>query len=321
MLGRVRIAITGGTGFVGGHLAAALSNAGHDLVLTARGVDRRPWAQEVRALPKLSVFRTGLDDPARLEEAFTGCDAVAHCAGINRELGAATYRAVHVEGTRAVVRAAERAGARRFVLVSFVRARPNTGSPYHDSKWEAEEIVRASSLDWTVLKPGMMYGRGDHMLDHLSKALLTFPVYVGMGGRRVRPLAIEDAVRVLEAALVDGRLSNATVPLLGPEELPFDDVARRVARVMGKRRPFVRAPIAFHYLLALVSEATMSVPLVARAQVRILREELVEATRAPDPLPDDLAPRIRLDDETIRRGLPDRLERFGRADLRRRRRS
>lgn len=316
----MRIAITGGTGFVGGHLAAALSRSGHDVVLTARGVDTRPWAQEVRALPNVSVFRTGLDDAARLAEAFAGCDAVAHCAGINREIGAATYQAVHVDGTRNAVTAADAAGANRFVIVSFVRARPETGSPYHDSKWEAEEIVRSSALDWTVLKPGMMYGRGDHMLDHLSKALLTFPVYVGIGKKRVRPLAIEDAVRVLEAALVGGRLSKETVALLGPEELTFDDVARRVARVLGKHRLFVRAPIAFHYLLALVSEATMSVPLVARAQVRILREELVEATRAPDPLPEDLAPRIRLDEDTIRRGLPDRLERFGRADLRRRRR-
>lgn len=316
----MRIAITGGTGFVGGHLAVALSRAGHDVVLTARGVDQRPWAREVRALPGVSQVRAGLDDPARLQDAFAGCEAVAHCAGINREIGPATYRAVHVDGTRAVVTAGERAGVRRLAIVSFVRARPGTGSPYHDSKWEAEEIVRSSSLEWTVLKPGMMYGRGDHMLDHLSKALMTFPVYVGIGDRRVRPLAIDDAVRVLVASLVEGRLPRQTVPLLGPTELSFDEVARRVARVMGKRRLFLRAPIAFHYLLARISELVMNVPLVARAQVRMLEEEFVEPTFAPDEIPDDLAPRIAFDDDAIRRGLPPRLERFGRADLLRTRR-
>lgn len=165
----------------------------------------------------------------------------------------------------------------------------------------------------------MMYGRGDHMLDHLSKALLTFPVYVGIGERRrVRPLAIEDAVGVFQAAVVDGRLSRKTVALLGPSEMSFDEVARRVARVLGKRRLFLSAPLAFHYLLARISEATMSVPLVARAQVRILQEGLVEPACAPDALPGDLAPRVELDEHSIRRGLPDRLERFGRADLLRR---
>jgi NADH dehydrogenase len=58
---------------------------------------------------------------------------------------------------------------------SFLRAQPDSGSPYHDSKWAAEEILRASSLDWTVLKLGVTYGAGDHLLTHLSRALLTFP--------------------------------------------------------------------------------------------------------------------------------------------------
>ena len=301
---------------MGGHLASALSRRGHDVVLTARGVDQRPWAAEVRSLPNVSLFKAGLDDTARLQEAFFGCDAVAHCAGINREIGQATYQAVHVEGTRNVVKAAELAGVPRLSVVSFVRARPETGSAYHDSKWAAEEIVRSSSLEWTVLKPGMMYGRGDHMLDHLSKALLTFPIYIGIGDRRVRPLAIEDLVRILEAALVEGALPRKTVPILGPTELPFDDVARRVAKVIDKKRPFIRAPIAFHYMLALLSEATMTVPLVSRAQVRMLKEEFVEPTEAPDRLPDDLLPRIAFDEDSIRQGLPIRPERFGRHDLR-----
>ncbi|HEV2755776.1 MAG TPA: NAD(P)H-binding protein [Actinomycetota bacterium] len=314
----MRVAVTGGTGFVGGHLAVALSRAGHEVVLVARGVDRRPWAQEVLALPGVSQFRAGLDDAGRLGQAFTGCEAVAHCAGINREIGTATYQAVHVDGTRNAVRAAESAGVRRFSIVSFLRARPHPASAYHDSKWVAEDIVRSSDLEWTVLKPGMMYGRGDHMLDHLSKALSTFPIYVGVGNRRVRPLAIDDAVRVLEAALVGRRLTRQTVPIAGPTELSFDDAARLVARVIGKKRLFVRAPIAFHYLLARISEALMAVPLIARAQVKILEEELVEATNAPDPLPEDLAPAIPFDEDSIRRGLPDRVERFGRADFRRR---
>jgi uncharacterized protein YbjT (DUF2867 family) len=312
----VRVAITGGTGFVGGHLAAALSAAGHECVLISRGVDHRPLALEAGSLPRISTASAGVGDTPALERAFVGCEAVAHCAGINREIGDATYEAVHVRGTENVVRAAERAGVQRLSLVSFLRARPDCGSAYHESKWAAEEIVRSSDLVWTVLKPGMMYGRGDHMLEHLSKAFLTFPIYVGIGHRRVRPLAVGDAADVMLAALTDGRLARKTVPILGPTQLGFDEVARMVAQVLGKRRVFVRAPIAFHYLFARATELLMTVPLLATAQVRILEEELVEPAMAPDDLPSDLLPRTPFDETAVRAGMPARLERFGLKDLR-----
>lgn len=300
----MRVAITGGTGLVGGHLAAALSAGGHDVVVIARGSDQRPLAKEVLALPRVIRVSSGIDDAAALERAFRGCEAVAHCAGINRELGKQTYEAVHVVGTRNVVAAAEAAGAKRLALVSFLRARPNSGSPYHDTKWKSEEIVRASHLEWTVTKPGMMFGRGDHLVDHLTRAMRTFPVYVGVGKRRVRPLAVEDAARVLMSALVDGSLPRKTVALMGPTEVYFDDIARLVASIAGRRPVFVQAPIRFHYLLAAVAERTMKVPLLSKAQVRIVEEELIEPALAPDPLPHDLVPSTPFDRQTVQPAVP-----------------
>jgi NADH dehydrogenase len=246
-----------------------------------------------------------LSDPAGLSAALEGCDAVAHCAGINREIGAQTYEAIHVRGTANLVRAAELAGVRRLAITSFLRARPNCGSPYHESKWRAEEIVRASQLEWTVLKPGMIFGRGDHMLDHLSHALYTFPVFVGMGHVPVRPLAVQDVVEVVKASLVDGRLAGQTLGLVGPTCIEFDDAARLVANVIGKRRLFVRAPRSFHRSLAIVSERTMVVPLIATAQVRILEEGVAEPILAPDPVPKDLSPTTEFNHDSIRVGLPD----------------
>jgi uncharacterized protein YbjT (DUF2867 family)/predicted DCC family thiol-disulfide oxidoreductase YuxK len=301
----MRIAVTGGTGFVGGHLAKTLSARGHDVVVLARGVDHRPWAQEVLELPGVTFVRVGTGDEQGLVRAFESCEAVAHCAGINREIGSQTYAAVHVGGTANVVHAAEKAGVLRLAFVSFLRARPDCGSRYHESKWAAEELVRASSCEWTVLKPGMMFGRGDHMLDHLSHALYTFPFFLGIGPLRVRPLAVEDVVEVLAAAMVDGRLPRKTIGLVGPTEIGFDDAARLVAHVLGKRRLFVRVPIGTHHLLAHVAERVMTVPLVSLAQARILQEEVIEPVDAPDRLPDDLIPTTPFDQSAIRRGLPE----------------
>src|SRR5262249_37460346 len=145
----MKVAITGGTGFVGRSIARRLAAGGHELVLTARGRDRSDPL--IRQLPRAHFVLIGLDNAGALARAFRGCEGVAHCAGINRELGGQTFQRVHVDGTRLVVEAARRAGARKIVLISFLRARPDCGSPYHESKWAAEEVVRNSGLDYTVL--------------------------------------------------------------------------------------------------------------------------------------------------------------------------
>ena len=312
----IRVAVTGGTGFVGGHLATRLSQQGHQVVLVARGVDQRPWARHVLRLPNATLVPVGIGDAEGLARAFAGCQAVAHCAGINRQLGPQTYQAVHVQGTANVVRAAEQAGVRRLALLSFLRARPDCGSAYHQSKWAAEELVRASNLEWTVLKPGMIYGRGDHMLDHLSHALHTFPVFVRLGSGRVRPLAVQDVVRVLDAALIDGRLPRMTVALVGPTELALQDAVGLVAQVLGKHPPMVRLPTGtLLYLVAWLTERVMTIPALSIAQARILTEQVVEPTLAPDHLPADLVPSSPYDEHSIRAGLPDPGP-FGLADLR-----
>jgi NADH dehydrogenase len=235
-----------------------------------------------------------------------GCEAVAHCAGINREIKEQTYDRVHIEGTSDVIEAACNAGVKKIVLMSFLRARPNCGSPYHESKWAAEELIRASGLDYTIVRASMVYGRGDHMLDHLSHALHTFPLFamVGLKEKGIRPLAIEDLVDVLRAALVEGRLTRQTVAVTGAEELYLSQAVRRVARVTSKKVRMIRAPVWLHYALARFWELTMKTPLVARAQVRILSEGVVESVLPCDPLPQDLVPQRRFTDDQIRKGLP-----------------
>lgn len=296
----MKIAITGGTGFIGRHLAQRLAAEGIEVVLLARS-DR----EEMNGRG-MDFVASDLSDPAVLRKAFAGCDAVAHCAGINREIGRQTYRRVHIEGTRNVIEAAKEAGVKKIALMSFLRARPNCGSAYHESKWAAEELIRASGLDYTIIRASMVYGRGDHMLDHLSHALYTFPIFamVGLKEKEIRPLAIDDLIDVMRAALVKGRLTKQTVAVTGAEELYLSEAVRRVARVTGQRVRMVRAPVWFHIALAHFWELTMKIPLAALAQVRILSEGVVESALPCDPLPHDLLPKRRFTDEQILQGLP-----------------
>jgi uncharacterized protein YbjT (DUF2867 family) len=222
-----------------------------------------------------------------------------------------------VEGTRHVVEAARLAGVGKMVLLSFLRARPDCGSGYHESKCAAEQIVRESELDYTIVKAGVIYGRGDHMLDHLSHALFTLPVFARVGVREsaLRPLAVEDLVRVLEAVMIAGRLSKQTVAVLGPEQIPLSEASRRVGTVIGKRPIFIGMPVLLHLALACLLEATMKIPLVSVAQVRILSEGIVEPLPGCGTLPPDLLPPTFFSDEQIRKGLPAPGA-FSRKDLR-----
>jgi len=287
-----RIAVTGATGFVGRHVVARLTASGHEVVRLSR--------------------RTGIDlaspDPAALRKALGGCDAAIHCAGINRELGPQTYDAIHVRGTQALVEAARAAAVGRISVLSFLRARPDGPTAYHRTKWAAEAIIRDSGIPFTVLKAGVIHGRGDHMLDHLSHALYSFPIFglVGMHERPVRPVAVDDVARILEAAATgDERLRNRTFAVVGPDELQLGEAVRRVAQVVGRRPLYVRLPVLAHLALATVSEAAMRVPLISVAQVHILAEGVVAAAPAAPPPPPDLVPTIPFSPEVIRDGLPE----------------
>lgn len=309
-----RVAVTGASGFVGGHTARALLAHGDDVAL----IGRHPDVAAIPAGDHVTWVTADIDDEEALSLAFAGCDAVIHCAGINLGRGSQTYAKVHVRGTTAVVRAAQAQRVERIALVSFLRARPACGSAYHEFKWAAEEIVRRSGLTYTILKAGVIYGRGDHMLDHLSRSLSSLPIFllVGFGAHRtLRPVAVEDVARILVAAADDDRLNNVTVPVLGPDELTLAQVVDRVATEVGRRPRALPAPIVLHRALAWALERVMTVPLVSSAQVRILAEGVVRPVSAPDRLPEDLTPATPFSPSSIRSGLPAK-RRFSLADIR-----
>lgn len=282
----MRVAITGGTGFVGRHLAERL-NSDETVVISRRtGVD--------------------VDDVDALTAAFQGVEVVAHCAGINREIGTQTFQRVHIEGTQKVIDAAKRAGVRKIILMSFLRARPNVRSGYHRSKFAAEELVRNSGLDYTVLKPGMIYGHGDHMVDHLTRVSRTLPIFptVGFTERTARPIPVDEMTDIMVAA-VNGELSRQTVAVMGGEELKLSDAIRRVSRVVGRRILIVPFPVWVQYALAQVWEWTMKVPLAAKAQVRMLAEGVSEPAPPTPLVPEHLRPTRPFDEAAIRAAMPD----------------
>ena len=145
------------------------------------------------------------------------------------------------------------------------------------------------------------------MLDHLSHTFYTLPLLptVGWREKRIRPLAIQDLVRIMAGALSDERFSRKTIAITGAEEFYLSDAARRVGQILGKKIIVFPAPVWFQYVTAQIFEWTMKVPLASKAQVRILSEGVVAPALPCDSVPEDVAPVLKFTEDQIRSGLPE----------------
>ncbi|HSQ78149.1 MAG TPA: NAD(P)H-binding protein, partial [Nitrospirota bacterium] len=166
------ILIIGGTGFVGSNLVRRMRREG----LRLRALVRNP--DKAQALADLGVEAVpgDLSEKVSLEKAVVGVERVIHLVGIIQEAPGVTFKSVHVEGTRSLVEAARKAGVRHFFYQSALGVRPGAKSEYHKTKWQAEELVRASGIPYTILRPSLIYGPGDQFTLRLAEIIRQSPV-------------------------------------------------------------------------------------------------------------------------------------------------
>ena len=303
----MRVALTGGSGFIGQHLSRSLLADGHTVIVVARG--RRSVPADLASHDRYQRERADIATDDELVAAFDGCESVGHLAGINRERGTQTYQAVHVDGTNNVVRAAEKADVNTIVLSSYLRARPDCGSGYLESKWTAEERVRAATIRSCILKPPAVFGRGDQFLTGLARWLRLVPIVptVGIRQRRLRPVAVDDVARVAHTALTTGRIDDTTLALTGPTCMTLNEIVNEVAKALERRAVAVPAPVFTQRVSAAILEHILDPPLVTRAGVRMLAEGMTdpEPMTVCDPIPGDLTPNTTLTPTEIERIVVD----------------
>jgi nucleoside-diphosphate-sugar epimerase len=192
----VKIAVTGGTGFVGRAFIARALESGHSLQALARS------AQEPR--PGVAWIAGDLSDRAALAELVHGVDAVVHIAGVVNAPDAAGFETGNVTGTLNMVEVAATEGVQRFVHVSSLSAREPELSAYGASKARGEKVVKASLLDWTVVRPPAIYGPSDKELFELFRAARWGVVPVPKDGR-ASLIQVDDLARLLLALLPGGQ--------------------------------------------------------------------------------------------------------------------
>lgn len=261
----MRVAVTGGTGFVGTHLVRALVGAEHEVVVIARGT--RP-----RLLPK-SVRFVGADvtDAPNLAELFTGCQAVINLVAIIREHGKVTFDLVNRAGTEHVAEAARKAGVPHLIHQSANGADPDPAYPYLQTKWAGEEAVIGSGVPFTVLRPSLIFGPGDGFFTLLSRVIRLTPVTViaGDGSTVFQPISIDDVAQCMLIALERGP-SHGVHAIGGPEYLSYNDIVGIIKRAIGVHRFTVHAPVPAMVPLAFLMQTLLPKPPLTLDQLRML---------------------------------------------------
>jgi uncharacterized protein YbjT (DUF2867 family) len=292
-----RIFVTGGTGFVGRHLVRLLTSRG----FLVRCLVRPGSERDLKGLESIDRVPGDVLRPDGLVACAEGCSAIVNLVGIIREHRArgVTFERLHVRATENMLAVAKAAGVKQYVQMSALGTRPQARSAYHRSKWQAEEAVRASGLDWTIFRPSIIFGRGDEFISVLAAMIRRYPVVpvLGDGNYRLQPIAVEQVsegfVQALRMPAGPGRVYEVG----GPQAYRLVEILDLIGAAMGRAR--VRK---VHVPLTAVKAMTQAfgwLPFypVSTDQLTMLEEESVTDPSAfyrdlgitPQPLAEGLA--------------------------------
>jgi NADH dehydrogenase len=291
------VLVTGGTGFVGRSVVAALLRRGHQVRCLVRPGSARRGA----APPGVTSVPGDVTEPGSLPAALAGAEVVVHLVGIIREQRGrgVTFDRLHTEATRNVVAAAGASGVRRLVHMSGLGTRPEARSRYHQTKWAAEQAVRESGLDWTIFRPSVIFGPGDGFVSLLAPLVRWFPVVpvVGDGRNRLQPVSVGDVAESFARAVERPATAGAVFEVGGPRPYTFDEALDEIGAALGRRRvPKLHHPVG---LMAPVVRGLEGLPFfpLTSDQLLMLREHNTcdpgPWARAFDLLPVEFAAGIR----------------------------
>jgi NADH dehydrogenase len=261
----MKVAVVGATGFVGSHLVPHLVVCGHEVIAISRdGRRRAEWGDAVE--PRAADVVDG-----DLDAALAGAEGIVHLAAIPRESRGRTFANVNVLGTRRVVEAAQRIGAGRFVHLSVLGVADDPKLRYLHSKWRGEEAVRASGLDWSVLRPSLMFGTGDGFFNLVKTTLRWWSPGIvaipGSGDTRFQPLSADDLAIAVEKSLTDASHVNRVHEIGGPAWVTYRQIVDEVMRVTGMRRLKAGIPIPLLSGLTSVTDRVLPIFPVSHDQI------------------------------------------------------
>ncbi|MBB5021446.1 complex I NDUFA9 subunit family protein [Desulfurispira natronophila] len=235
----MKIAVTGGTGFVGSRIVKELVSAGHEVRLLVR----KPLSPRAG----VETVMGNVEEPDSLLPLVNGCDAIIHLVGIIREFPPTiTYEGLHSQATQNMLQVARAEGVKRFVHMSALGSSLESNSAYHRTKCAAEQAVRQSELDYTIFKPSVIFGPQDEFINMLLR-FLRMPVVpiIGDGKYQLQPVSVENIAQAFTRCLGQAEAVGKTYEVGGPKRYSYVELVDSLAQLKGKAKPLkIHQPVS-----------------------------------------------------------------------------
>ena len=268
-------AVTGAFGYSGKYIARRLIEAGHQvLTLTNSPSRENPFGNRIRVSP------LNFDNPGKLSESLEGVSVLYNTYWVRFNHAHFTHSEA-VRNTRILFEAAKAAGVVRVVHVSVTNPSITSTLEYFRGKAELEAALRASGLSYAILRPTVLFGKEDILINNIAWVLRRFPVFglFGDGAYRLQPIYVDDLARL---AVEQGTLTGSVViDAIGPETFTYRQLVETIARIIAKRRPIVSIPPALGYFFGKVIGKTVGDVIVTREEIEGLMQGLLYADSPP----------------------------------------
>ncbi len=241
------VVITGAMSYTGKYATRLLLSRGYGIRTLTNHPERvNPFGDKVQ------VFPYNFGDPEQLTQTLLGASTLINTYWVRFPRGASTFETA-VQNTRILIRAAKSAGVKRIVHVSIANPSLESDLGYYKGKAQLEQAVVESGLSYTILRPTVIFGLEDILINNIAWFVRRFPVFAipGGGRYRIRPIYVEDMARLMADAAE--RDEKAVLDAVGPETYTFEELVRQIAAQLRQRTRLVHLPMPVAYVSTLLA--------------------------------------------------------------------
>ena len=266
------ILVTGASGYVGSHIVKKLVAAGKPVRAMVHNPDRAKTEGRLQGLD-IDWVQGDVTRPETLEKALEGVTAVIHTVAIAIEKGGRKYEVINYEGTVNMVDAAKKMGVRRFLNMSQMGAKADLPYRFLASKGKAQDYVAASGLDWTAVRPSVIWGPEDEFANTFARLVPLSPVIypiIGDDNAKFQSIWVDDVAEIFLKILDDDSTIGQEYEVGGPEIMTLQEIERRTLKAINKKRIMIPFPMPILKVVVTLMETLLPAPPVTRSLLELL---------------------------------------------------